>query len=380
MDEDLSIHGTLEESSLPELLRSICKSRESGILAVTLEDFAKRIFVSDGQILFASSTNIDDRLGESLLRYGKITVRHFIDASKMVRPGKRLGSILCDMKAITPEELVDAVRVQVRDIIRSLFQRSSGEYELVLKQVDTQEMILLGMSTEDIVFDGIKSIQSWARISQGIGPYTGRLVPSADSDKVILNLTLTNEESDIFTLCHKGQSTIEEICGLSYLTNFDTCRILFGFLMVGALEAIEPVEEARAEALAAAAGPAPASHEAELDLNDLVEGYNELFAHIYDYAFERVAEQADELSRKAMDQVRMGSPEILYQLDLDSYGRLDFDGVLRNCSRVPEAQRMPMVASAMEEILYALLFETGAHFGPEHQKKLTLEVQKLRRR
>jgi hypothetical protein len=377
MDEDLSIRGTLEESSLPELLRSICKGRESGVLTCYMDDFAKSIYVSDGQILFAGSTNEDDRLGESLLRYGKITVRHFLDGSKMVRPGRRLGSILCEMKAITPEELVEGVRVQVRDIIRSLFCRTTGQYELLLKKIDTQEMILLGMTTEDIIFDGVKSIQSWSRISKHMGSFSGRVVLGPDADKISLNLTLSNEEAHLFSLCSKGQLTMEEICGLSYLTNFDTCRVLYGFMMVGALRAIETTE--------AMVGDTPASEpssswNAELDLSDLVESYNDLFAHLFDYAFQRLGEGAEALAGVAMGQVRESLPDVLGKLQLDTYGRMDFDAVLMQLRTIPEEQRMPRIAGAMEEILYALLFEIGSHFGPEDQKKLTREIQAMRKR
>ena len=92
-------------------------------------------------------------------------------ASKMVKTGKRLGSILVNMNIITPEELVEGFRNQVRDIIHSLFRVTKGQYELALKDVNTHEMILLNMSTEDIIFDGVKSINSWTCISKGIGQF-----------------------------------------------------------------------------------------------------------------------------------------------------------------------------------------------------------------
>jgi hypothetical protein len=75
MEDHLTIRGSLEESALPELLRSVYKSRESGVLTCFIEDYRKSIYIHDGQIIFASSTNFDDRLGESLIRYGKITIR-----------------------------------------------------------------------------------------------------------------------------------------------------------------------------------------------------------------------------------------------------------------------------------------------------------------
>ena len=75
-------------------------------------EYQKAIYILDGQIIFASSSNTDDRLGESLLRNDRIPLRPLMIASKMVKPGKRLGSILVNMNVITPEELVEGVRNQ----------------------------------------------------------------------------------------------------------------------------------------------------------------------------------------------------------------------------------------------------------------------------
>src|SRR5437773_9514523 len=114
MADQLTIRGLLEESALPQLLRSICRSKESGVLTCYVNEHKKAIYLQGGQIIFAISSDFDDRLGESLLRYGKITIRNFLDATKGVRPERRLGSLLCESNAISPEELVDGVRRQVR--------------------------------------------------------------------------------------------------------------------------------------------------------------------------------------------------------------------------------------------------------------------------
>jgi Domain of unknown function (DUF4388) len=169
-------------------------------------------------------------------------VRSFLDATKNVRPGKRLGAILCESYAIDPEELVDGVRDQVRAIIISLFDVVKGTYELVLKNVDTHEMILVNASFEEIIFEGVKTVTSWSRISKGIGSLSGILLPAKEADRVLLNVNLKPEESHLFSLCEKGKFNLEEICGMSYTTNFETCRILWGFLLIGALEIQESPE------------------------------------------------------------------------------------------------------------------------------------------
>lgn len=374
MEEDLTIRGSLEESAIPELLRSVCNNKESGVLTCYVREHKKSVFIEKGQMVFATSSSMDDRLGEFLLRSGRLSVRGFLDATKFVRPGKRLGAILCDNGAISPDELVDGVREQVRSIIISLFDAVKGTYELVLKAVDTQEMILLNSTPEEIIFSGTKTVTSWMRISKGISSFTSVLVPAADSDKVLLNLSLDSEESHLFSLCEKRRFKVEDICGMSYVSNFDTCRILWAFLMIGALEIQESAESGEVPRYV------PSAADLEADLNDLVEGYNDIYSYIYEYSQRKIGDHADGLAQRAIIQVQGTMPNVTKNLKLDPYGRLDFDVILRNVSPIPETGRFELVSAALEEIVYAMLSEVGAIFGSENQTELAEEVRKIKSR
>ena len=370
MADELIIRGLLEEAAVPELLRSVCKSKESGVLTCFLGDNRKSIYFNDGQIIFASSSDNNDRLGESLLKYGRITIRNFLDATKHVRPDIRLGTLLCENNSLTPEELVEGVRRQTRDIIMSLFHVQQGRYELVLKQIDTHEMIVLNENSDSLILEGVKSIEAWSRISKGIGSYSNALKPSEESQKILMNLGLSPEESHLVSLCNNGRFTVEEICGMSYLTNYETCRILWGLMIIGVLEAVDsPVEQLQDEA----------GGEPQPDLQDLVENYNDVYSYIYDFAVQKLGEEADHLAMRAMDQVQHAVPDIARGLQLDTYGRLDFDALLKNLTPIPESGRVGVMTGALEEIIYALLYEVGSSCGADEQTRLSAEIQKLRR-
>jgi hypothetical protein len=374
MEDDLTIRGSLEESTIPELLRSVCKNKESGILTCQVHEHKKSIYIEKGQIVFATSSAMDDRLGEFLLRSGRITVRSFLDATKNVRPGKRLGAVLCDNGAISADELVDGVRDQVRAIVASLFDAVLGTYELVLKPVNTHEMIILNLSPEDIIFEGIKTVNSWSRISKGIGAFTTRLLPTADADKILMNMTLAPEESHLFSLCEKGRFNVEEVCSMSYVSNFDTCRILWAFLLVGALEIQESPDRS-----GEIPRYAPSSADMEADLHDLVETYNDIYSFIYEFAHSKLGEDAGKLIERAMTQVQGTMPNVTRNLEIDTYGRLDFDVLLKNLAPIPETGRFELLTAALEEIVYSLLTETGAVFDPTEQSRLAQEVQRIRK-
>ena len=56
--------------------------------------------------------------------------------------------------------------------------------------------------------------------------------------------------------------------------------------------------------MSAAVTASELTEDMEYEFHDLVENYNDLFSHVYDFAFRRAEDQAEGLAVKAMDQVR----------------------------------------------------------------------------
>ncbi|MGH9461791.1 MAG: DUF4388 domain-containing protein, partial [Vicinamibacteria bacterium] len=146
-DEELSIRGSLSESSLHELLASIGRSTETGTLNFHDMGRWKAIYFKEGQIIFATSNIPDDRLGEYLIKKGRITVRQFLEGSKLVRPGKRFGAVLVEENILSSDELLAAIQGHVEEIVYSLFDWVRGEYEFVIKDLSAEGPITLNLNT-----------------------------------------------------------------------------------------------------------------------------------------------------------------------------------------------------------------------------------------
>ena len=258
-------------------------------------EYQKSIYILDGQIIFAFFQQIDDRLGESLLRNGRVPLRPLLIASKMVKAGKRLGSILVNMNVLLRKSWWKESAIKFRDIIHSLFRVTKGQYELALKDVNTHEMILLNMSTEDIIFDGVKSINSWTRILKGIGTIQRQTDSIGRSIKIDFESYFGIRRAAFIFIVRKGQFTVEEICTMSYMSNFETCKHLWAFMMVGILDSIEPQDQKDQHDYHC---QSYVTADMEYEFHDLVENYNDLFSHVYDFAFGRVEDQAEVIAKK----------------------------------------------------------------------------------
>lgn len=340
-DDELAIRGEVETSSVPELLRSFLSSGEAGILTVQNGDDAKSVFLDQGKIVYAASNNPDERLGESLLLRGKITARQYVEASKEIRPGRRLGAILVDMEAIEPEELLPAVEQQVKDIVLDVLGWTRGDYAFVMKDLDQGRLVPLNMSMENLILDGIRRSRSWSQILKGLGDIEAVYVPTGNTE-VLYRLELSEEEQEV--LAHvNGNSTVEQICQVSYLPNFETCKILWALQVLGVIRR-GAGGEAEAEATVRA------EREGALDLEDIVEKFNQMFGRVYAFLRGRIDDEVDAFMEEVLEQVSREYGVLFAGVDLKQYGRADFDQMLANVADLPADQRRSLMIAGLNEM------------------------------
>src|SRR5512145_701789 len=120
---------SLRETSLPALLRPLLREKATVVLRAHRGAITKAVYVSEGRLIFATSTDPDDRLGERLLMKGTISFRALEDSVLAIRAGKRQGTIFVENGAIRSRDLVTGVTEQVQDIVYSLFRWDDGEIE-----------------------------------------------------------------------------------------------------------------------------------------------------------------------------------------------------------------------------------------------------------
>lgn len=120
-------------------------------------DVRKSIYIKDGAAIFASSNQEDDRLGNMLVRKSIITQEENDSAIKMSKKlGKRHGALLIGLGYIKPKELFMEVKLQVKEMILSLFAWDDGEF--IFKEVlPPDEIIALDLGIEALIKEGVEN-------------------------------------------------------------------------------------------------------------------------------------------------------------------------------------------------------------------------------
>jgi len=358
-DRELTLRGTIEETSVPELMRSVLGSGETGVLTFHRRGVTKNIYLHMGRIVYARSSDPDERLGEDLLLRGKITVRQYLEASKQIRPGRRLGTILVELSAIESEDLLSSLEHHVKEMLLDVFTWTTGEYELAMSEPGKEDVITLNFSMENLILEGVRRIRSWSRIYRGIGgDFSAVPVPTGNTE-VLLKLELSEEEQEVLSHA-SGRATFEQICQVSYLTNIETCRILWALQVLGVLRREQPGEAARA-------GEGLLELEREMDLEHVVEKFNQMLSRIHSFLRGRSGDDVDRFMEEALARVASRYATLFYGIDLKQYGRADYEQMLANVADLPAKQRKALMIAGLNELIGAVQAGVRVHHGAEEE-------------
>jgi hypothetical protein len=241
------VAGRLEGMNVPDLMWLLCQRRKTGVLHLSRHRVVKKVYFQDGRIVFATSSERNDRLGEALLREGMIALEQFQEAERMLCGGKRLGTLLVELGHLRPGDLVRGVVAQVREIVLEPFTWEEGAYRFDEGPLPTQEVITLGMKTGAILLQGIRRIRSFTRIRRSVGGMRQRFVLAPGASEGVEELALTDGERLVLSRLEQGSATIETLCDEIYASNFEIHQALWAFRVLGLVaEADEHEDEAAA--------------------------------------------------------------------------------------------------------------------------------------
>jgi hypothetical protein len=220
-----------------------------------------------------------------------------------------------------------------------------------------EDVIALTMSTESLILDGIRRTRAWSRIYAGIGGDLEAVpMPTGNTD-ALLRVELTEEEQEI--LAHvNGRATVEQLCQVSYLSHLETCRVLWALIVLGVVRRGQPGEAAaREEGLAA--------REKELDLESIVERFNQMMSRIYSFLRGRMGEGADAFMDESLERIAGQYELLFYGVDLKQYGRADYDQLLANVADLPPDERRRLMLAGLNELVTSIQLGVRQGLGPQ---------------
>jgi len=359
-DAAMTFRGDIRGGSgTPKILRTILQSGESGVLSFWNGVITKRIFISRGRIVQITSNDPDERLGELLLIDGRITARQFVEASKLIRPGKRLGTILVEISALDAEDLIPTITNQARLMLFELFNWTSGTYEMSLGEVDESEFVPLNLQADEVIAQGMRKLRCWSRVFAGIQSLETVFVRVPEVETWQLKVELEEDEQTVLSRVN-GRLTVEQVSDLSFGSSFETCRTLWMLSVLGLIQRAETGDIERSQAQADEASD-------RVEVGQIVDRFNRLFERIYAYVDSRPGEGAEAFTRKAIEEIAPHFGSLLQGVSLKSSGRVDPELIYHNLQSETLDNRKMLVTTGLSELVYAIQFLIRQNYGLQEE-------------
>ncbi|MBI5100539.1 MAG: tetratricopeptide repeat protein [Nitrospirae bacterium] len=140
-----------------DILIGLQRTSKEGILEVRYRSLTEKLFLRNGNIVFAESNYEKDRLGDVLLKSGKINRKQYAKADEMQRKsGGHYAAILVHMGYVKPPDILHAVGLQAKRVIKRLFLMKDAEFEFIEGPFLLKDAITLKLSISDMVYRELK--------------------------------------------------------------------------------------------------------------------------------------------------------------------------------------------------------------------------------
>jgi Flp pilus assembly protein TadD len=229
----MAIKGSLKEASLPDVIQLLFLGRRTGCLALADRHNFGTIYLDEGQITFATIVNRRDRLGDLLIRKGRITAEQLEQAIAAQEDDRqhKLGEILVGLGTLTRDELEDYMRIQIEEAVYYLFTWTAGTFNFEAGLRPESEDFLVRISPEALLLEGARRVDEWSLIEKKIPSFD--LIFSVDQAHVGQSApTLSAEQQRLLPLID-GTRDVQQIINESGLVEFDVGKALYGLITAG---------------------------------------------------------------------------------------------------------------------------------------------------
>jgi len=237
----MELQGDVEKFQLSDIFQLLSACRKSGTLGVQRGEDVIMVYFREGNIIFAHNPYNRLRLGELLLKKGRITpaqLQKITQIQKELKGKKRIGELLILENFITRKQLEELVRLQVEEVIYDLLKWNKGNFKFYENRFPTQEEITIKISTENLILESVRRSDELERLKKKLPPFDTVLGLAPTEDERGKDISFKSEEWNLLTLVD-GHRDIKKILDDSKADKIETLKKLAGLYLAGLIETVK---------------------------------------------------------------------------------------------------------------------------------------------
>lgn len=231
MDDRFQYTGDLAQEPLPEVLRTIHYYRVPGVLTLESGGIVKKVYLLGGNIIFATSTDRSESLGQYLRRSALISsgeLRASIGRLDLLEgQGRRHGELLVEMGILSEAQLRQIVTEQVKALLYAAFSWERGSVTFEVGRFKSDELIRLDVPTPRAIVDGIRRMPDPRRCVSRLGP-SWTIFERAEAPPEVSDVAFTPAEIALLSQVD-GQRSLRDLITIGPGDLGSNAKLLYAF-------------------------------------------------------------------------------------------------------------------------------------------------------
>jgi hypothetical protein len=231
----MPLSGNFKTFNLNSIFQLLSDDQKTGVLKIKNEDKEIRIYLRDGEIIYATGSREKDRLGNFLISSGIISGQQLEAALKKSKAEKKaLGNVLTEQGMLTSQKLQEIIRRQIEQMIFNLFLWNEGEFEYHDAVINVKGMVVAKINVVSLLLEASRRIDEISILRKHIpdDALTYRITdPIGNKDSI----TLSPAELKIMGLVD-GRRSIRQVVRDSGFDEFTAYKNLYSLQSSGLIE------------------------------------------------------------------------------------------------------------------------------------------------
>lgn len=225
--------GLLEEDDVAAVLAMMVKEDVTGAVRFSRDTFSKTVWFERGRPVAATSNEPNDRFEDFLLREYLLTRQQYQACRlRQLESPRQAGAFIVAERYLKPEELFDAIRRHLVDVLHSLFAWEKGHFSFESILASNDERVVLGVSGERLIVDGVRRRYLLQRSMRHLGPPSSLMIARRVKEFSPERLGLDSRERQLMKLLD-GTRSIEDLVFTTGLSEERVYQVLTACEVLG---------------------------------------------------------------------------------------------------------------------------------------------------
>lgn len=239
VENSFQYRGDLSQTALPEILYTIDRFQVPGVIEASRDGVVKQVYIKEGNVVHATSTDRADSLGAYLQRSGVLSPDVFLETMReRERTQKRYGVLLIEKALLSPAEVYRAIRKQIEAIVWSLFYWQEGSVIYSIGEFRETDSVRIQLPMRQVILQGIKRAPDAKALVTRLGRKETVLEPCYKMEQLI-ELALDADEYKVLSLVD-GKRSLFDVCTQGPHSASENAKVLYAFQILQLIRAAAP--------------------------------------------------------------------------------------------------------------------------------------------